>query len=213
MTETDRENLQILESCGAIREGHFVYSSGRHGLVYIDIEALIDHSKSMTILCRQLAHRFRDSAVDCVTGPTKGGVVVASRVAAQLSNFCGRKVDFVPTEKTSLDGFFIKHAFRSQISNRKILVVDDVLTTGGSVQQVIDFVRRWDGNVVGIGVLYNRGGESARSAVDVSDFFALLDIPHPSWSESECPACKNGIPISLDFGHGGESLLRKFQAV
>ena len=213
MTKTERENLQLLADSGAIQEGHFVYSSGRHGTIYIDAEKIFGHSKSMSRLCWQIAERFKNSAVNSVTGPAKGGVVVASRVADCLSNFYSRKVAFVPTEKRAGDNFLIRPAFRRQISDKRVLVVDDVLTTGDSVKKVADLVRGRNGNIVGVGVLYNRGGMIAKAAVNILNFFAVLDIPHKSYSEKNCPACKKGIPVNPNFGRGREFLARKRQAI
>lgn len=209
MNETELEALRLFNSCGAILKGHFVYRSRRHGAIYIDAEALFGDTKVISKLCRPIAERFKNSAVNSVTGPANGGVVVASLVAEHLSNFYSRKVALVPTIKMLSNNFLIRSTFRHQIFNQRVLVVEDVLTTAGSAQKVIDLVRAWGGNVVGLGALYNRGGEVPRDAIDVLDFFVLVNTSHQSWSEDECPLCKNGIPINPDFGRGRESLARK----
>ncbi|TSC91258.1 MAG: orotate phosphoribosyltransferase [Parcubacteria group bacterium Gr01-1014_2] len=209
MNETELEALKLFNSCGAIIKGHFVYASGRHGTIYVNTKTLFSDSKAISKLCRPIAERFKNSAVNSVTGPANNGVVVASWVAEHLSNLCLRKVTFVPTVKTLGNDFLIRRIFRNQIFNKRVLVVEDVLTTGGSARKVIDLVLALGGNVVGLGVFYNRGGEISRDGVDVLDFFALVNVPHQSWSESECPLCKNGIPINPDFGRGKEFLARK----
>ena len=213
MTDIELENLKVFASAGAIKKGHFVYSSWRHGTIFVDAKALFDDSKAISWLCRQIAERFKSSAVNSVTGPAKGGVVIASRVAECLSSFYSRKVAFVPTEKKAGDNFFIRPAFRRRISNKRVLVVDDVLTTGGSAQKVTDIVRALGGNVVGLGALYNRGEEIPRGAIDVVDFFATVNVSYQSWSENECPLCKNRVPVNLDFGRGKEYLMRRREVV
>ena len=92
-------------------------------------------------------------------------------------------------------------------------MVDDVLTTGGSAQKVTDIVRALGGNVVGLGALYNRGEEIPRGAIDVVDFFATVNVSYQSWSENECPLCKNRVPVNLDFGRGKEYLMRRREVV
>ena len=201
---TELEALRLFESSGAIIRGHFVYSSWRHGTIYIDAEALFRDSKLVWKLCRPIAERFRNSAVNSVTGPARGGIVVASRVAEHLSDICRRKVVLIPTIKTLADNFFIRSAFRHQIFNQKVLVVDDVITTAGSAEKVVGIVRALGGNVVGLGALCNRGGDLSRGATNVPDFFALVDIFLQSWSEDQCPSCKRGIPVNPNFGRGGE---------
>lgn len=209
MTDIELENLKIFVSAGAIKKGHFVYSGGRHGTIFVDAKSLFRDSKAISKLCRQIAERFKTSAVDSVTGPANNGVVVASWVAEHLSGLYSRKVVLVPTVKTLDDNFFIRPAFRHQIFNQRVLAVEDVLTSGGSAKKVIDVVRALGGNVVGLGALYNRGGEVSRGAIDVVDFFVSVNIPHQSWSEDECPLCKNRVPVDHNFGRGKEFLARK----
>lgn len=206
---TEQEILEIFNSCRAIIRGHFVYSSGRHGVIYVDVKSLFSDFKVISKLCHEIAERFKNSAINSVIGPANNGVVIAGRVAEYLSNICGRRVVLIPTKKAPLGDFFIRSDLRHQIFNKRILVVEDVLTTGGSAQKVIDIVRALGGNVVGLGVLYNRGREVLKDAVDVLDFFALVNIPHQSWSENECPLCKNGIPVNSGFGRGKEFLAGK----
>lgn len=209
MNQTELENLKVFASLAAIKKGHFVYSSGRHGTVFVDAESLFRDSKVISGLCQQIAQRFRNSSVNLVTGPANNGVVVASWVADHLSRLCSRRVALVPTFKTLDNGFSVRPTFRHKIFNQRVLVVEDVLTTGGSAQRVIEVVRALGGNVVGFGALYNRGGEISRGAVDVSDFFVLVNVPHQSWVEEDCPLCKNRVPVNPFFGKGREFSKRK----
>lgn len=209
MTDVELENLKLFASAGAIKKGHFVYSGGRHGTIFVDAKALFSDSKAISKLCRQIAERFKTSAVNSVTGPANNGVVVASWVAEHLSELCSKKVALVPTVKTLDDNFLIRSASRHKIFNQRVLVVEDILNSGGSAQKVIDVVRALGGNVVGLGALYNRGGEISRGTINVVDFFVSVNVPHQSWSEDECPQCKNRIPVDLNFGRGKEFLVRK----
>ncbi|MFC1629796.1 phosphoribosyltransferase family protein [Patescibacteria group bacterium] len=90
-----------------------------------------------------------------------------------------------------------------------MLVVDDVLTTGGSVRGVVEAVRKLGGYVVGVGVIANRGQVTAKDVGDVSELFALADVTMDSYPEKECPLCKKGVPINTVLGKGQEFLARR----
>ena len=91
----------------------------------------------------------------------------------------------------------------------RVLVVEDILTTGGSVKKVIEATRAIGGEVVGLGVLCNRGGITSHDVGDVPKLFALVNVTLESWTEAECPLCAKGIPINTDVGKGRDFLARK----
>ncbi|MEK7579927.1 MAG: phosphoribosyltransferase family protein [Patescibacteria group bacterium] len=213
LNEIYMDNLRIFASAGTIKKGHFVYKNGRHGTIYVDAKPLFSNPKAISKLCYQIAERFEMSGVNVVTGPAENGNIVAGWVASHLSRFRLRKVDSVPTIKTLDNDFFIRPSFRRQIFSRKVLVVEDVLTTGSSARKVVDVVRSLGGNVVGLGALYNRGGKISMGALGVQDSFVLVNVSHQSWSAVDCPQCKNGIPVDLNLDHGREFMMRKQASV
>jgi len=107
--------------------------------------------------------------------------------------------------------FIIKRGYDNLIAGKNVLVVEDVLTTGSSAKKVIEATRVLGGNVVGLGVLYNRGGITPADVASPPRLFALINVKFESWEEDDCPLCKQGIPINTDVGKGREYLAKKAQ--
>lgn len=105
--------------------------------------------------------------------------------------------------------FFIGRGYHKDITRKRVLVVEDVLTTGGSAKRVIEEVRLLEGQVVGLGVLCNRGGITAEDVADPPKLFSLVDIELDSWDEAECPLCAQGVPINTEVGKGKDFLARQ----
>jgi len=105
--------------------------------------------------------------------------------------------------------FVIKRGYNKLVAEKNVLVVEDVLTTGDSVKKVIEATRKTNGNVVGLGVLCNRGGIKSQDVANPPKLFSLVDIKLDAWNEEECPLCTQHIPINTDVGKGREFLARK----
>ncbi len=105
--------------------------------------------------------------------------------------------------------FVIKRGYDKLVAYKNILAVEDVLTTGGSVTEVIKATRTFNGNVIGLGVLCNRGGITPRDVGDVPKLFSLVDVKLDAWDEADCPLCAKGIPINTDVGKGRQYLASK----
>lgn len=105
--------------------------------------------------------------------------------------------------------FVVKRGYDKLIVGKNVLVVEDVLTTGGSVKKVIEATRSLGGNVVGLGVLCNRGGITPQDVSDPTKLFALVNVKLEAWDEAECPLCAKNIPINTNVGKGREYLARK----
>ena len=117
----------------------------------------------------------------------------------------------LPGEKLLVrkSGFVIKRGYDKLIKGKRVLVVEDILTTGGSVKKVIEATRAIGGEVVGLGVLCNRGGIMPQDVGNVPKLFSLVNIKLDAWSEADCPLCAKGVPINTDVGKGREFLARK----
>ncbi|MBI2846759.1 MAG: orotate phosphoribosyltransferase [Chloroflexi bacterium] len=179
-----KEAEGILRSSGAILEGHFLLASGLHSPTYFEKFRILENPKSTEKLCKLIADHFRLFKTEVVAGPTTGGVIIAYEVARQLG------VRGIFAEKEG-DARVFRRGFRISPGER-VLVVDDVLTTGGSIQQVVEEVKRRGAKVAGVGVLVDR----TNGAVNFGHpFFSCLGLSVPAYSSEKCPECQKGIPL------------------
>ena len=157
--------MQMFADVGAIiSDSHFVYSSGRHSSVYINKDALYLHTKTTSLLCQLMAQQYDADQVDVVVGPVLGGIILSQWVAHHLNATRSSGETLAVYAEKGADGpglhdkrFFFSRGYDKYIAGKNILVVEDVLTTGGSARQVIELVRQHDGNVIGLSALCNRG--------------------------------------------------------
>lgn len=176
MSTATQDTRQVFERCGAFLRGHFIYASGRHGADYLEKFRILEDPAATTQLCALIADRFRDAGVELVAGPTVGGVVIAYEVARQL----GARAIYAERGE---GGRVFRRGFQIP-PGACVLVVDDVVTTGGSVQQVVAAVAGAGGKVVGIGVL------AQRAAMEFGvPAFACLRVDFPSFAPDACPLC------------------------
>lgn len=168
----------------ALLEGHFRLTSGRHSDRYVQCARVLMEPKYTEALCSHLAESFREDKVDLVVGPAMGGIVISYEMARQLG------VPSLFTER--VDGkMTLRRNFMIQPGQR-VLVVEDVVTTGGSVKEVVDIVETAGGVVVGIALLVDR----SNGKVDLGHRIeACLSMDVQSWEEEDCPLCKAGKPV------------------
>ena len=184
MTDTLEQQLQAR---GALLRGHFQFSSGRHGDTYVEKFRILQWPDLTGEACRLIADNVRGAA-NLVAGPTTGGVILSYETARHLglrSVIAERKDDGAGRE--------FKRGFEIGPGDR-VLVVDDVLTTGGSVREVIDAVRVRGAEVVGVGMLVDRTNGGVDFGVP---FFACLTLEIASWEPGECSLCKQGVPLKI----------------
>lgn len=223
----EQEVLQILGKVGAvITNSHIVYTSGKHGSAYVNKDALYPYTAAASRLCHEIAERFKNDEVKAVIAPAIGGVILSQWTAQHLTYMMGSyKVFGVYAEKevlaipdpenkdrkcyTETGNFVIKRGYNKLIIGKRVLVVEDVLTTGGSAKKVIEAVRAIGGTVVGLGVLCNRGGIAPQDVADVPKLTALVNMQLDAWDEADCPLCARNVPINTDVGKGREFLARK----
>ena len=207
----EQEVLQVLGKVGAvIADSHIVYTSGKHGMAYVNKDAVYPHTAETSRLCRAIAERFADDNVQIVIAPAIGGVILSQWTAHHLSEMNGREVLGVYAEKSEGgDTFVIKRGYDKLIAGKNVLVVEDVLTTGGSAKKVVEATRAIGGNVVGLGVLCNRGGITPQDVADVPRLISLVNMKLDTFDEVTCPLCKQNVPVNTDVGKGREFLARK----
>ncbi len=168
--------LEIFQSTGALLEGHFVLTSGRHSDTYFQCAKVLQYPEYLTLFGRIIANRFEDDKIDVVISPAIGGIVIGTDVGRQL----GVKTIFTERKDGTMK---LRRDFEIEKGER-ILVVEDVLTTGGSINEVIKIVKENKGKVTGVGVVVDRSGGIIKLH---KDQMAVLEYKTNSFTESEVP--------------------------
>lgn len=205
---TIAEELAKIEAI--ITGSHVVYTSGRHGDSYVNKDAIYPHTELISSLCERIATHFLARDPQVVAAPALGGIILSQWTAHHLTRLSGAEVLSVYAEKADDGTFIIKRGYDRLLSGKRVLIVEDVLTTGGSVKKVIELVRQIGGNVVGVGALCNRGGLAPRDIVAEGtappDLYALLEVSLDSWEAKDCPLCAREVPFNLQVGKAREFL-------
>ena len=205
--EAENDFLVIFKDLGVIIEdGHFAYASGLHGSVYVNKDALFANPPQAMRISRELAAQFKDNSVQTIVGPATGGAILATLTAHQLTEYNREAFIASPLVRAAYtdkkrDGASILRGFEGIIRGRRVMVVDDVITTGSSVAEVIKEVRKLNTTIVGVATLFNRGGITAKQ-LDVPRLYSLVELKINAWPKSECALCRGQIPINATFGRG-----------
>lgn len=207
---TEDEVLELLQKVGAFRSGHFVFVSGKHADTYVNKNAMYPYTREMSKLCKSIAERYRGKGVEAVIGPATGGIILSQWVAYHLSELEGREVYGAYADKDG-EGFVIKRGYDEIIKGKKVIVVEDLVTTGGSLRKVIEAARLAGADVIAAVALVNRGGVTREAVGNPPEFVSLLSVDLEQWPEAECELCAKGIPVNTDVGHGKDFLARKKQ--
>ena len=172
---------EILEKTGVLQTGHFLLTSGKHSNKYMQCAKIFQHPDISAEISKDLAEKYDDYDIDLVIGPAVGGIILAYEVARQLevsALFAERENGAMALRR----GFEIK-------SGSRVLVVEDVITTGGSVKEVINLVRAAGGEVVGVASVVDRSG--GKALFDVP-FKSAIKVDIDTFDPTECPMCKSG---------------------
>lgn len=201
MDNREQRTKDILEQSEAFIEGHFQYTSGKHGEQYINKDAIYPDTANISELCSFMAEPFVGRDIDTVLGPAMGGVILAQRVAEHLTKAEGRPIFGVYADKSrDGEGLEIKRGYDAFVKGKNVLVVEDILNTGGSAKKAIEVVRENGGNVIALSALVNRGGVTSEDVGDVP-INSLLSVTMESWEAEDCKLCKSGIPLNTNVGH------------
>ena len=173
---------RVLEEVGAIRHGHFELSSGLHSPTYVQCALVLQHPTYAEQLGHALAAEFHDTVVDCVVSPALGGVILGHEVGRAI----GMRALFV--ERDASGQMALRRGFEIKPGER-VLVVEDVWTTGGSTSETIRVVEQLGGRVVGAGALIDRSGGRLELPVRAE---ALVEQKIPSFEPDVCPQCRAG---------------------
>ncbi|HKZ22424.1 MAG TPA: orotate phosphoribosyltransferase [candidate division Zixibacteria bacterium] len=178
------EVLSIFKKSKALLAGHFLLSSGLHSPVYFEKFQVLKNPVFIQKLCKKLASLFKKEKVQLVIGPATGGILLAFEVAKNL------KTNFVFAESENGQRV-LKRGFEIKPGQR-VLIVDDVLTTGGSVKEVIALVERHQGKIVGIGFILDRSGGKVNFSYPIK---SLATVSAETYSPADCPWCRKNIPL------------------
>ena len=183
---TQEEVRALLVKTGAIMDGHFLLTSGLHSPHYVEKFNVLQHPEYTAQLCAAMAEKFKDANIETVVGPVTGGILLAHETGKSL----GTRAIF--TER--VDG---KMTFRRGFSLRegeRVLIVEDIVTTGGSIKEVIDVVKAAGAVPVAVSMLVDRSGGKANFG-DVPAT-ALLTMEVETYAPENCPLCAQGIPMT-----------------
>jgi orotate phosphoribosyltransferase len=181
------ENVErMFEASGAVLKGHFLLASGLHSPVYWEKARVLQFPYYTERLCRLIADHFYNSGAKVVAGPTTPGIILSYETARQLG------VRGIFAEKDESGGRVFRRGFEIA-PGEKVLVVDDILTTGSSVREVIDAVRKLGGEVVGVGVLVDRSIQPVDFGVP---FFACHRTEVVTYRPESCPLCAAGVALA-----------------
>jgi orotate phosphoribosyltransferase len=194
MTDTilkREELLQLFETAGAIRHGHFELSSGLHSGAYVQCALVLQYPRFAEKLGQALAALFSDARIDAVVSPALGGVIIGQEVARALPAPKDTISGGVPALFVERDGsgtMTLRRGFTLK-PDQHVLVVEDVWTTGGSTEETIHVVQEAGGRVVAAGALIDRSGGAIEFPVESN---ALIQLKIESYDPEDCPQCRHG---------------------
>ncbi|MDD4721163.1 MAG: orotate phosphoribosyltransferase [Acidaminococcaceae bacterium] len=181
----EQEVMQMLEKTQAVLHGHFLLTSGLHSPMYVEKFNVLQHPKYTEALCKELAARYVNDKVELVVGPMTGGILLAHEVGKNL----GTRAIFTERENGKM---VFKRGFHIELGTR-VLVVEDIVTTGGSVFEVLNAVKEQGGIPVGVGLLVDRSGGKVDFGMRTE---ALLHLNVETFKEEDCPLCAKKIPFT-----------------
>ena len=180
-----QELQKLLQQTGAMLEGHFLLSSGLHSSQYLQCALLLEDPSRAEALGRALAEGFAGMQLDLVAGPALGAVVIGHEVARAAG------ARFIFTERDASGRAVLRRGFQVMPGERS-LVVEDVVTTGGSTREVVNLLRANHAEVRGVACILDRSGGQVEYGVPL---VSLLQMHAPAWPPEECELCRRGLPV------------------
>lgn len=213
--------ISILKKVGGVlTDDHFVYTSGKHGSVYINKDAVYPHTAETSKIGELFAQQFKDTDIDVVAAPAVGGTILSQWTAYHLSKLKKKEILAVYTEKdkgTTASAAESEHIFRrgydKLIAGKNVLVIEDLATTGISVKKVVEATKAIGGRVVAVGVMVNRNPQEVNSDFVGVPFHALGVLKAEAFDQAVCPLCAKGIPVNTKIGHGKKYMEEKNKSV
>jgi len=187
---------ETLKENNVLKTGHFLLSSGLHSGKYFEKFRILENPELVQMFSKMIAEHFKNKQISIICGPTTGGVIIAYEVARQL----GLKCIFAES-KPNESGRIIRRGFTIP-DGAKILIVDDILTTGGSIKESVEALKSFPGAIIGISVLIDRSIEPIKFVAG-AEFFSCYKVPVENYQQEDCPLCKANIKLEVP-GRGGK---------
>ena len=203
MTGEDIKQL-LVKSGGWLEHDHFVFTNGKHSDNYVNKDALYPHTAYASKLGEAMADAMESWNPEVVVSPALGGIVLTQWAAYHASELTGKEVLAVYAEK--VEGpekkFAFTRGYDQLVGGKRVVVVEDNLTTGISVRKVVELVRETGGEVVGVVAMLNRGGVDIEAVGNPPHFTAIVEADLKSWPAEDCQLCRDGVPVNLKIGKG-----------
>jgi orotate phosphoribosyltransferase len=180
-----KEVMDLLEWTGAIMKGHFKLTSGMHSDTYIEKFRLLENPIALDKICLTMAEQYREKKIDLVIGTAIGGIL--------LSGGVGRHLNCKHIFSERVDGQMIFRRGFNIDKKINILIVEDIVSTGGSIHELINLIKKYDADIIGITSIVNRSNKILEFD---SNFTSLLNLPVESWNESKIPNWLKKIPLN-----------------
>jgi orotate phosphoribosyltransferase len=176
--------IEIFKKTGALFEGHFLLTSGLHSPLYFQCALVLQYPQHGEFLSKQIVHHFKNDKIDLVISPAIGGIVVGQEVGRQLG------IRTIFTERTE-GKMKLRRGFQLK-RGEKVLICEDVITTGGSVFEVINIVKENGATPAGIGYIVDRSANKVEFGIKQ---FAVTRVTAQTYTPEQCPLCKDNIPL------------------
>ena len=180
-----RELLKLLQETGAMLDGHFLLTSGRHSNVYIEKFRILEDPRALDDVCRAMSETVQNQNVELVLGAAIGGILIAGGV--------GRYLDVKHIFSERVDGKMELRRGFSITKGQRIIIVEDIITTGGSVFELIQLAKDYEAEIVHVVNLVDRSSREVNFEVPTT---ALLTIPSENWEPEDCPLCQKEVAIT-----------------
>jgi len=192
---SEKRVIEILKSCDALLEGHFKYTSGRHGKQYFEKIRIVQKPRFVDELGRMMAEKMNDieKNIDIVCAPAFGAVVFGFTTAFHM------KKSFAFLQRNSEAVMSIRSGFRDVLRGSRVLLVEDVCTTGGSIVESIEALNAAGAEVIEVGLIVDR--TAGKLHLDIP-YRSLLSVEAVSWDSEKCPLCRDGIPVTVPGSSG-----------
>jgi orotate phosphoribosyltransferase len=215
-----KEARTILKKYGALKQGHFVLASWRHSSEYVDKDAVYPHTRATSSLGMLIAKSFKHDNIEVVVGPEMGGIKLADWVAHHLSILTDREILSVFAEKERIfepnidrlkgyyeSGLFVlKRGYDELVRGKRVLVVDNQISTGAAAIATVEAVRHVGGAVRGVGCIARHQQITAKDISSVPKLVSLITVKTDYHQEGTCPLCAEKILINTEVGRGKEWL-------
>lgn len=206
----EQELIRILKETGAlIPDSHFVGVSGRHMDTYVNKDALLTHPDAACRVGEMFAELNKEVDIEAVIAPAMGAIILGQWTAYHLGKLKGKEILSVYTDKADGDEQVLKRGYDKAIAGKKVLAIEDVITTGGSVKKSAVKAAEAGAIVLQASVMMNKNPDEVTSGSLGIPLSSIATMVVPTYTEEECPLCASGVPVNTTVGHGKQFMQKK----